>query len=586
MPKSAPRTSGAGRASGLSRKAALVGDDRWLERPVRVYVPYDQLTDAVGPLASTPPTDLGILLVESRGWLSRRPYHRQKLAAVLLNQRAFALEQAERGVAVRVVVSDEPIAAVVERERHGDDRILCMRPAERELRAELARVPLVEVPNETWLTTPDDLDQARTTSDDDEDEFAWRMDRFYRAVRRRTGLLMEAGKPVGGKFSFDAENRRRWEGTPPAPTPPRFERTALREEVEREILERFAAHPGTLDVEAMPATKADAARLWRWAKDSCLEHFGPYEDAMSRKSRGLFHTRITPILNLARLLPKQLVADVAAMNLPLASKEGFLRQVIGWREFVHQVHDATDGFRSIGRSTTPCSGAPGDGGYERWAGKAWPTGAVPGVDGGATPSRLAADLPLPPAWWGRPSGLACLDRVVADVWAEGWSHHITRLMVLSNLATLLGVRPRELTDWFWVAYADAFDWVVEPNVLGMGTYAVGGLLTTKPYVSGAAYIDGMSDYCSSCRFDPRSTCPITSLYWNFLRTNSETLSGNRRLALPLASMRSRGPERHAHDERVFVHVRDVLVRGERLEPESMPTQPAASSRRAKPSRSR
>ena len=115
--------------------------------------------------------------------------------------------------------------------------------------------------------------------------------------------------------------------------------------------------------------------------------------------------------------------------------------------------------------------------------------------------------PLPPAYWGEKSGLACLDRVVADVWAEGYSHHITRLMILSNLATLLDVRPREITDWFWVAYTDAYDWVVEPNVLAMGTFAVGELMTTKPYISGAAYIDRMSDFCADCRFDPRNELP-------------------------------------------------------------------------------
>jgi (6-4)DNA photolyase len=133
-------------------------------------------------------------------------------------------------------------------------------------------------------------------------------------------------------------------------------------------------------------------------------------------------------------------------------------------------------------------------------------------DGGAEPNFLNCRMPLPPAYWGEESGLAWLDHVMVDVWAEGYSHHITRLMDLSNLATLLDVHPREITDWFWVAYTDAYDWIVKPNVLAMGTFAVGELMTTKPYISGAAYINRMSHFCPDCRCDPMRNCPITNLY--------------------------------------------------------------------------
>ncbi|NIT96742.1 MAG: deoxyribodipyrimidine photolyase, partial [Actinobacteria bacterium] len=194
---------------------------------------------------------------------------------------------------------------------------------------------------------------------------------------------------------------------------------------------------------------------------------------MSTRSTGLFHTRISSLLNLHRLHPGRVVREVAELDVPLASREGFIRQVLGWREFVRHVHVATDGLRRIPDQAVESRAAPGDAGYERWAGQPWAGSAPGGIDGGAAPSLLGADGPLPPAFWGTPSGLHCLDSVVSDVWREGWSHHITRLMVLSNLATLLDVEPRELADWFWVAYTDAYDWVVEPNVLGMGTFAAG-----------------------------------------------------------------------------------------------------------------
>ena len=294
---------------------------------------------------------------------------------------------------------------------------------------------------------------------------------------------------------------------------------------------RFADHPGRLDLAHLPSTAADALRLWEWAKQSCLPQFGPFEDAMSVRSRGLFHTRIAPLLNLQRLLPRTVVRDVEALPIPLQSREGFIRQILGWREFVRHVHEATDGCRL-----------------------------------GIGPEAIAGQAPLPAAYWGTPSGLRCLDQVVADVWDEGWSHHITRLMVLANLASLLEISPRELTDWFWVAFIDAFDWVVEPNVLGMGTYALGQMMTTKPYISGAAYIDRMSDYCGHCAFDPKSTCPVTPMYWAYLARHREALRDNIRVAMPLRSLDKRAEARRQADARVFTAVSEALRDGRVLTP--------------------
>ena len=203
----------------------------------------------------------------------------------------------------------------------------------------------------------------------------------------------------------------------------------------------------------------------------------------------------------------------------------------------------------------------------RWSGRPFRAAPPPrGLDGGAAPDFLGAGLPLPPAFWGRTSGLACLDRVVADVFEDGFGHHLPRPLVLSNLATLLGVMPRELTYWFWVAYTDADDWVVEPNVLGMGTFALGPLFTTKPYVSGAAYLDRMSDYCAGCAFRPDVDCPVTPLYWAFLARNREKLAGNPRLAMPLRSLEKRSGARRRADGETAERVTSLLARGETLVP--------------------
>jgi deoxyribodipyrimidine photolyase-related protein len=529
-----------------------------------IYVPYDQLSDALGPLAREAPETLGIVLIEAPQKASRRPYHKQKLAFVLANQRHFALEQAARGVAVRYAISDGGYADTLAALATELGPLRMMEAAERELRAELA--PLVRdgrvevLPHEGWLSTRADFVEA-VGSDP-----PWRMDAFYRQVRRRSGLLMDAhGEPEGGQFSFDAENRRPWPGTPAAPTPPRFVPDAITQEVGALIAQRFADHPGTLDLETIPASAADAERLWAWALDACLPHFGPFEDAMSTRSSGLFHTRISALLNVHRLLPRRVVTDVARAPLPLASREGFVRQILGWREFVRHVHAETDGLRRLP--------APRNAAAKRRAASAAPAPRVEvGVDfadGGARPSALDAHEPLPPAFWGTPSGLHCLDTVVADVWREGYGHHITRLMVLANLGTLLGIEPRALTDWFWVAYADAYDWVVEPNVLGMGTFATGELMTTKPYVSGAAYLARMGDYCAGCAFDPARTCPITRLYWAFLGRNAETLRRNPRVAGPVSAALRRSDAERGEDRRVLTVVRDTLARGEALTPASL-----------------
>jgi len=536
---------------------------RWL------FVPYDQLSDGMGPLSREDPRGLGIVLVENSWKAARRPYHKQKLALILANLRHFALEQAERGVAVRYVVTSGPYHEALEPLIEELGPMRAMVPAERELRADLQRLVdrgvLELILHQGWLTSTEQFEASAPKGP------PWRMDAFYRFVRRYTGILMRNNKPEGGKFSFDAGNRRPWKGKPAPPDPPTFPGDSIKEEVGTLIQRKFAHHPGHLDLDALPATQADAEKLWAWAKRECLPHFGPYEDAMSLKSKGLFHARISALMNIHRLLPARALSDALVMDIPLASKEGFTRQILGWREFVNHVHLATDGFRNLPTNPPPIYPSPGDGGYDLWSGKSWKSKEAPkNLDGGAAPSALGGETPLPPAYWGERSGLACLDHVISTVWEDGYSHHITRLMILSNLATLLDVQPRELTDWFWIAYTDAYDWVVEPNVLGMGTFALGEMMITKPYVSGAAYINRMSDYCSVCVFSPKTNCPITPLYWAFLARHRETLKDNPRLRMPYASLRKRSKGQRGKDQAAFQMLRDALMAAEPVTPKDIP----------------
>ena len=569
----------------MSAFGQALGKHRNAERGRKwIFVAPDQLSDQLGPLSREPARELGIVLVETPAKAARRPYHRQKLALVLANLRHFALEQAARGVAVRHVVAAGGCLPALLPLVSEFGPLRMMRAAERELRTELQ--PLVDsgglllLPHEGWLTSETDFNESQHGG-----RPPFRMDAFYRQVRRGTGLLMENGKPVGGRFSFDPENRERWRGEPPAPESPRFPRDPIKDEVCDLIERHFAHHPGTLDRDALPATLADAESLWARAL-ALLPWFGPYEDAMAQSSPSLFHSRVSGLLNLHRLLPERLVREAAVADAPLASREGFIRQILGWREFVRHVHEQTDGFRLLPAGPVAQLDRPGDGGYAGWAGKPWPRGAGSPGDGGALPNALHAEAPLPAAYWGTPSGLHCLDIVVQGVWRNAYSHHITRLMVLSNIAMLLGLSPRELTDWFWVAYLDAYDWVVEPNVLAMGSFAPGDVMTTKPYVAGAAYVNRMSDFCGDCAFDPRTNCPLTPLYWDFLARNEPRLAGNQRLKLPLASMRKRAPEQRARDARVRQIALVKLGKGERLAPEDFaaPLDLTKSTVKSKPRR--
>jgi deoxyribodipyrimidine photolyase-related protein len=537
--------------SGFTPTASDVRDRRW------IYVPYDRYTDRTGPLAEQPADATGIVIVESTAKALRRPYHKKKLAVLISNMRHFALEQADRGVAVLYHFSAESHGTALGKlqKKRKLPTLTVMQPAERELRLDLAAaqtagLKLNLVPDTTWASTTDDFLRVYGP---------WTpgrhyvMDRFYRHMRERSGILMQAGKPTGGRFSFDSENRSPYRNEVPVPSPPAFPPDAMTQEVLVLVEEHYAHHFGTLRGFDLPCTQSDSDALWQHFLTHLLPSFGRFEDAMRDDQAQLFHSKTSVLLNLGRLLAIDLIRDVAAVaaeeGAPLASCEGFIRQLLGWREFMRHLHEQTDGYRAL-RGSVPDEARRVDQEVSpdqtQEAAKAYPVPAGDDPYAGATPNFLGAALPLPAAYWGARSGMHCLDSTVSLVIEEGWSHHITRLMVLSNLAVLCGFSPRELTDWFWFAYVDAYDWVVEPNVLGMATYADGGMTATKPYVSGAAYINRMSNFCPHCELDPKKTtgpgsCPFTALYWTFLDRHRDLLGRNPRMTMPYTTLR-RKPE--------------------------------------------
>jgi deoxyribodipyrimidine photolyase-related protein len=329
-----------------------------------------------------------------------------------------------------------------------------------------------------------------------------RMEYFYRDMRTETGLLMRDGEPEGGRWNFDSENRKRPTASLELPEVPRFEPDAVTREVLDLVARRFADHPGTLEPFWFAVTREDARRAFAQFLDMALPRFGDFQDAMLTHSRFLFHAVIAQYLNCGLLDPREVCAAAEAEyrdgRAPLNAVEGFVRQILGWREYVRGVY---------------------------WL-------KMPGY---ARMNALNATRALPAFYWTGRTDMACLRACITQTLEEAYAHHIQRLMVTGTFGLLAGVDPHELHEWYLAVYADAYEWVELPNTLGMSQFADGGLLASKPYAASGNYINRMSDYCKSCTYDVTSktgakACPFNYLYWDFLERNRATLSRNPRLA--------------------------------------------------------
>ena len=467
-----------------------------------VWVFGDQLNESIGPLRAAVPGRDTVLVVESRSHLERRPWHRQRAHLVLASMRRFVVELRARGFTVDHRTAPTYAAALAHHRREfGPERIVAMNPSGFAGRDLLDRLGVELVADERFLTDPDEFralfaGKARYT-----------MENFYRWQRRRLGYLMDGDEPATGRWNYDEENRRPLpRGGVDFPAPVVDPLDALDAAVVADLPGNLV---GAAPVGLWPTSRTAALARLRHAIEDVLPRFGPYEDAMTTTSWHLAHTLLSPALNLGLLHPSE-VADAIeeawrAGAVDIASAEGLLRQVIGWREFVWCVY--------------------------------WHEGpAYLDLD------ELDAARPLPPAFTGAPTAMRCLSHVLGDVDAYGWTHHIPRLMVLGNLALLAGVQPRALMDWMWERFVDGAEWVMAPNVIGMALYADGGVMATKPYAAGGAYIDSMSDFCGKCTFDRKrrtgdNACPFTTLYWDFLDRHGERFARNPRMARQVASAR-------------------------------------------------
>ncbi|MDE2202479.1 MAG: cryptochrome/photolyase family protein [Burkholderiaceae bacterium] len=438
-------------------------------------------------------------------------HHAQKILAIFAAMRDFARHLRGQGHRVHYLCIDdanntqsvtENLGAVAQ--AVGAERIEWQSADEWRLDAQL----------HAWAAT-----QTLTTHEADTEHFMtgrrdlailfagrkqWLMERFYRDMRRRHHVLLDdKGDPEGGQWNFDHENRKPWRGTPrePADARPLHDHRHLWATVEGSGVKSFGDPQA--DRFRWPLNRAQALACLEAFVSQALPHFGDFEDAMSSASPRLFHSLLSFALNVKMLHPREVIARVEAAyregGAPLSAVEGFIRQILGWREYVRGIY---------------------------WA-------HMPGYD---TRNALGHQTPLPAWFWNGKTQMRCLQHAIGQSLETAHAHHIQRLMVIGNFALLAGLDPGELHRWYLGVYIDAFEWVELPNTVGMSQWADGGLIATKPYVSSAAYLGRMSDYCKGCRYDSKQrigedACPYNALYWDFFDRHAEVFSRNPRLGM-------------------------------------------------------
>lgn len=460
---------------------------------------------------SEPRTEVLYVLMEIRQETDYVLHHAQKILAIFAAMREFARELERRGHRVRYLAIDEPgnthsLAANLDQliREQGVCVLEYQSPDEWRLDEQLKRyaeglaIPCRMVDSEHFLTGRDEaacLFGGRRQ---------WLMEHFYRHMRIRHGVLVEdGGKPVAGRWNYDQDNRKPWRGQPPVPVDSRerHDHTALW----RTILAAGVGSFGKPQASqlAWPLNRAEALRHLEQFIELGLPSFGAYQDAMSTRDWRLFHSLLSFALNTKMLSPREVVVCAEDSwregRAPLAAVEGFIRQILGWREYVRGVY---------------------------WA-------HMPDY---ATHNFFEHSRPLPEWFWTGNTRLRCLAHAIGQSLEHAYAHHIQRLMVIGNFALLAGLDPMAVHRWYLGVYIDAFEWVELPNTLGMSQYADGGLLATKPYVSSAAYIDRMSDYCKGCHYDRKArlgerACPFNALYWDFFLRNADKLAGNPRIGM-------------------------------------------------------
>lgn len=493
-------------------------------KPIRnlILVLGDQLTLDSPALADYDAKQDRIWMAEVREESTHVWTHKCRIAIFLTAMRHFKETLTDAGYQVeyrQLALSkrkqDEPPTTLAEAlaidiERLRPQKLLLVQPGEHRVQEDLLRcaaeldIPLEILEDTHFLCTPEEF-AAHAKG-----RKQLRMEFFYREMRKTHKVLMEGDKPLGGEWNFDHDNRGSFgkQGPGKVKPPRKFKPDAITQEVLTLVEKEFPSHPGSLEEFDWPVTPDQARQALRDFITHHLEHFGQYQDAMWTDEPHLYHSRLSAAMNLKLLDPREVIkaAEEAyhKRDLPLASVEGFIRQILGWREYVHGIY---------------------------WH-------FMPQY---VERNAMRAKEPLPDFYWTGKTEMHCLRQTIEQTLRYGYAHHIQRLMVTGLFSLLLGVDPKEVHQWYLAVYVDAVEWVELPNTLGMSQYADGGVMASKPYVASGKYIERMSNYCKGCRFDPgeaigSNACPFTTLYWDYLQRHQKTLQKNPRMTMQLKNL--------------------------------------------------
>ena len=461
-----------------------------------LYIPFDHLHREHGALKfAEKSTDL-VLFVESQRMVDPKIYHPVRLYFLISSAQHFANELMQDGFTVRYQSAPTTKIGISQiQEQYPEAQLFASHQSSYRLEKSLEELNANFCDNDFFLT-PRELFHNWAVG-----QKSYVMESFYRLQRKRLNLLIDDGEPVGGQWNFDKENREKL----PKDYKPTPYHLHAPDQLDQEIV-------NSLEIAApreWATTRAGALEQLQFFLDNHFENFGRYEDAMSSEDWAVHHSLISPYINNGLLHPWEVLkAAIEKFNdgkIPIASCEAFIRQIIGWREYINGMY--------------------------------WHLGEQYRKHNNLNVNRKL----LPLFTDSTKTKMNCAGSIVKDVEERSWVHHIPRLMVLSNLALIAGVNPQQFLEWMRRSFIDASDWVMVPNVIGMGVHADGGLMMTKPYASGGAYISRMSDYCKGCKYDPKKrvgedACPFTNLYWNFIATNKEVFSKNHRMFQQLSGL--------------------------------------------------
>lgn len=477
----------------------------------------DQLSLEVSSLREADPAADLIVMAEVREEATYVRHHKKKIAFLFSAMRHFAAELEKRGFQVRYFRIEDDAdgphtlrAAVRRALDEGDfDEVIVTEAGEWRLAEEMRkweadlRLPVRILEDDRFLCSHEEFAEWAEGHD------GLLMENFYRMMRKKTGLLMEDGQPVGGRWNFDKENRKPAPDDFVAPKRISFRPDATTEAVLEVVENRYEAHFGSLERFEMAVTRDEALRALNRFMEEALPGFGDYQDAMVMEEAFLNHSLLSAYINAGLLKPLEVCERAEAAwregNAPLNAVEGFIRQILGWREYIRGVY---------------------------WT-------KMPDYAG---TNHLQAGGKLPSFYWEPDeTGMACMAEAVRHTRDWAYSHHIQRLMITGNFALLAGIDPAEVNEWYLAVYADAYEWVELPNTHGMALYADGGVVATKPYAASGNYINKMSDYCAHCVYNVKeklgeTACPFNYLYWDFLARNEDKLRGLRRLIMPYSML--------------------------------------------------